>query len=57
MSGSNYREVFHNYSFQSIALPIGVHGTSRNTLAIFNFNFINIFVIQNIDDNWRYNVV
>ena len=23
----------------------------------FNFKFLNIFLIQNIDDNWRYNVV
>ena len=24
---------------------------------IFNLKFLNIFLIQNIDDNWRYNVV
>ena len=25
--------------------------------AIFNFKFLNIFVIKDIDDNWRYNVI
>ena len=45
------------YGTMVIMKTVIVQQNISQSPAILNFKFLNIFVCQNIDDNWRYNVV